>query len=62
MSMPDLEDFSEIHTSCPFCRGEYVIAQGCVRHSIPTCETFEKLPPLAFKKAAEDEERRKVTR
>ena len=58
MSMPDVEEFSEIHTDCTFCSGEYVVVQGSIRHSLPTCENFEKLPPLAFKKSAEDEARR----
>ncbi len=64
MSMPDVEDFSEIHCDCPFCEkgGEYVVTQGTIRHSLPTCETWEKLPPLAFKKAADDEERKRRAR
>lgn len=61
MSMLDLEEVSEIHTDCPFCGGEYVVTQGKVVHHLPTCEKYESLPPLAFKKAAEDEERRKAT-
>lgn len=59
MTMPDLDDVSEVHVCCPFCDGEYVIVEGAVRHSIPTCKRYEELPPLAFKKEAELEERRR---
>ncbi len=60
MSTLDLEDVSEVHQHCPFCDGEYVIVEGAIRHSLPTCTKFEELPPLSFKKAAEAEEIRRA--
>lgn len=63
MSMLDIGELSEseIHTDCPFCDGEYVVTGGTVCHALPTCKKYEELPPLAFKKAAEEEEKRKFT-
>jgi hypothetical protein len=61
MSMPDVEEFSEIHQECPFCGGEYVVVRGSIRHDpLRHCEKWDSISdPLAFKRAAEDEERRK---
>ena len=54
----DIDDVSEVHSRCPFCGGEYAIGAGAVRHSLPTCPKFAELPPLAFRKAALDEEKK----
>lgn len=47
--LPEFEEVSEVHTRCPFCKGEYVKTTGAVRHSWPECKAFkEATSPDAF--------------
>jgi hypothetical protein len=42
MPLPEFDETTEIHTLCPFCKGEYVKRAGKVSHSWPECGEFSR--------------------
>lgn len=62
--LPEYEEkeTTEIHTACPFCTGEYVKRRGCVSHSSPVCQDFERRPAHEFLIVAAIAESQKIAR